>query len=99
MKEKINKIKSVYPDVQLVWVDILQRQQWGTYNHKAAEKCRIRLNWLGRTIVPSQLALHPRMDITSKEGFYRPDWVHLNVLGLEFYLDALKDVLEMALAK
>jgi len=44
MKEKINKIKSVYPDVQLVWVDILQRQQWGTYNHKAAEKCRIRLN-------------------------------------------------------
>ena len=37
------------------------------------------------------------MDVTSKEGFYRPDGVHVNVLGLEFYLDALKGVLEMAL--
>ena len=65
MKEKLNKIKSVYHDVQLVWVDI-PRQQWGTYNHKAAEKCRIRLNRLGRTFVPSQPSLVLRMDITSK---------------------------------
>ena len=35
--------------------------------------------------------LMSRMDITSKEGFYRPDGVHLNVLGLEFYFDALKE--------
>jgi len=96
MKEKTNKIKSVYPEVQLVWVDILQRQQWGT-DHKTAEKCRIRLNRLERTVVLSQPSLVLRMDITSKEGFYRSDGVHLNVLGLEFYLDALKDVFEMAL--
>lgn len=99
IKEKINKIKSVYPDVQLVWVDILQRQKWGNYEHKTAEKCRVRLNRLGRTIVPSQPSLVLRMDITSKEGFFRSDGVHLNVLGLEYYLDSLKDVLEMALAK
>jgi len=68
-------------------------------DHKAAEKCKIRLNPLGRTIVPSQPSLVLRLDITSKKGFYRSDGVLLNVLGLEFYLDSLKNVLEMAIAK
>ncbi|MES9882581.1 MAG: SGNH/GDSL hydrolase family protein [Sedimenticola sp.] len=82
-------IRAACPESVIVWVDILQRRQWTT----AQEGKRRRVNRYARQQVDRlPKGTHLTMDIDlSTPGFYRPDGIHLSDVGLEFYLDTLRD--------
>ena len=96
MRDEILYLREAFPSTILIWVDILQRQVWpkASGGWVAIEKKRKRVNRLGRHLVSSSGrsdVISP--DIDAKTAFFRPDGVHLNDVGLEFYLDYLKDSL------
>ena len=87
--------RTAFPAAILVWVDIIQRRTWvGASDAKAIEKKRVRVNRLGRSLVaargPSDAV---SCDIKAVDNFFRADGVHLSDLGIEFYLDYLRDVI------
>ncbi|XP_053404632.1 uncharacterized protein LOC123552767 isoform X2 [Mercenaria mercenaria] len=92
----LNYVASTFPECVIIWCDILPRLNWGTGQiYKKADGKRRRINRFGRQKV---LAL-PKGDVlsididTDTPGFYRLDGVHLSLVGLEYFLDALKDKL------
>ncbi|XP_045199650.2 uncharacterized protein LOC123553949 [Mercenaria mercenaria] len=91
---EINYLREAFPDTTIVWVDILQRQNWqGAFGgKKPIEKKRKRLNRIARKIVTESGrsdVISP--DIDAETAFFRNDGVHLNLVGLEFYIDYLRD--------
>jgi lysophospholipase L1-like esterase len=96
IKSEINYLREALPDAIIIWFDIIQRQTWSgaTSGWVAMEKKRKRINGIGRYFVGSSGKSDViKTDIDAKTGFFRPDGVHLNDVGLEFYLDYLRDAL------
>lgn len=95
MQCEISYLREAFPDSTLIWVDILPRRVWrGALEIKAIEEKRIRVNRLGRQIVRSSGKSDVvSTDIDKETNFFREDGVHLNNVGLEFYLDYLKDAI------
>ena len=88
---EINYLREAFPEVILVWVDILPRLCWQPGS--PLDKKRKRLNRFG-AVEAGINGRHHRLsiDIESKDvGFFRQDGVHLNQLGLHFYNDAVKE--------
>ncbi|MES9880224.1 MAG: SGNH/GDSL hydrolase family protein [Sedimenticola sp.] len=78
-------------EATIIWVDILQRAQWTA----AQEGKRRRVNQYGRQqarLLKKSATIAVDIDL-STPGFYRPDGVHLSEVGLEFYLDTLRDAI------
>lgn len=99
LKNIINKelcyIRTAFPAATIVWIDIIQRRKWlGASDAKAIEHKRTRINRLGRLIAasggPSDAIT---CDIKAGDHFFRNDGVHLNDVGIEFYLDYLRDAI------
>jgi lysophospholipase L1-like esterase len=97
VQREMRYLRVAVPEAVLVWIDVLQRIAWGSskYSDTICEAKRIRLNRYGRQLAK----LHPKhdflevdIDIKTK-GFYRQDGVHLSVVGIEFYLDAIRDII------
>lgn len=96
IQREVRYLRTSLPETVLVWINILPRRFWGNehYSPDTVETKLKRVNRWGR----QQVNLHPRsfalaMDIdTQTPGFYRSDGVHLSDVGLEFYLDYMKDV-------
>lgn len=93
---EIRYLRSALPQARIIWVDILQRLSWmGDYPQQIVERKRRRINRWGR----QQVKAGGQWDIltididSSTPGFYAHDGVHLSLVGLEFYLDSLRDVL------
>lgn len=92
MRSGLKYIHAAFVDARLVWVDILPRLTWSRGSKE--DKKRRRVNRFGR-----QLCRHLKGDFLSTEidnltpGFYRRDGVHLSQVGLEMFLDAIKDKL------
>ncbi|XP_045189808.2 uncharacterized protein LOC123547083 [Mercenaria mercenaria] len=100
IQESLEYTQGAFPDSVYVWVDILQRLNWGCTDEqeqKAVEKKRKRINQFGHKIIKkvSPTKSHVlRMDIDAQTpGFFRGDGVHLSDVGLEMYLDSLHDML------
>ena len=95
--KEIRYLRTALPDAIIIWVDILDRLNWrsNAFSKTAMNKKRKRVNRSGRSwVTKSGRSDVLRMDINSETpGFYLADGVHLSLVGLEFYLDALKDTL------
>lgn len=97
VQESIQYITSAFPDSEFVWVDILQRIDWGVGNDekRLIEKKRKRVNQFGRKIIRLTKNHHCiRFDIDeSTPGFFRSDGVHLSDVGLDMYIDTIRETL------
>ena len=89
-------MRTAFPVVTIIWIDILQRRVWSgaSGEHESVENKRRRVNRWGRYLVRSS-GRHDILspDIDEATNFFRPDGVHLNDVGLEFYLDYVRDAL------
>ena len=97
LQESLEYITSAFPDCKFVWIDILQRLNWGVGNDekRSVEKKRKRVNQFGHKQIRKtndyQILC---MDINEKTpGFFRNDAVHLSDVGLDMYNDAIRDIL------
>jgi len=92
MRAEIRYLRDAWPETILIWTDILNRGSWDLQDMR---KMR-RVNRFGRVEVSSTgKSDYWRPDISADEqGFFRPDGVHLNTLGLHFYLDGLTEVVK-----
>ncbi|KAH3872468.1 hypothetical protein DPMN_035684 [Dreissena polymorpha] len=93
---EISYLREAFPLVLIIWVNILGRLKWDdSYSKKAIEKKRKPANHFGRRCVRST-GTHDIITIditTGTPGLFSPDSIHLSDVGLEFYLDTLKDAL------
>ncbi|XP_060583688.1 uncharacterized protein LOC132739884 isoform X2 [Ruditapes philippinarum] len=96
IEQEIIYLREAFPHTVIIWVDILQRQNWSgaIRGYRPIEMKRKRLNRLARKIVTSSgLSDIIIPDIDAATAFFRDDGVHLNSVGLEFYLDYIKDAI------
>lgn len=93
IESDITYLRDAFPQTTLIWVDILPRRVWrGALTLKPIESKRKRVNRQGRQIVKlsgKSDTISP--DIDTETNFFRDDGVHLNAVGLEFYLFHLKE--------
>ena len=91
MKKCLKHLKSLFPGVRVVWVDVLQRRTWPGGN-RVMEIKRRRINRAGRRIALWMFGdvLSLDIDLTTP-GFYRNDGIHLSPVGVEMYLDGFRD--------
>ncbi|KAH3844995.1 hypothetical protein DPMN_087264 [Dreissena polymorpha] len=89
MCAEIRYLRDAWPETILIWTDILDLGSWDLQDRR---KMR-RVNRFGRVEVSSTgKSDYWLPDISADEqGFFRPDGVHLNTLGLHFYLDGLTE--------
>ena len=96
IQKEIKYLRTAFPVVTIIWIDILQRRVWSgaSGDHESVENKRRRVNRWGRYLVRSS-GRHDILspDIDEATNFFRPDGVHLNDVGLEFYLDYVRDAL------
>ena len=87
-------LRSLLPGVTVVWMDIVQRRIWRCGNPVAMEQCRRRVNRAGRQIATGMGGSVISVDIDHlTPGFYRNDGVHLNPVGIEMFLDGIREFL------
>lgn len=96
MRSELLYLREAFPTTIIIWVDILPRRVWGSdpSAYKILENKRSRINRIGRQLVSSLGKFDlVKPDIDSKTAFFRQDGIHLNEVGLEFYLDYLRDAI------
>lgn len=90
-------LRAAFPQTVLVYINILPRLDWRSqaYPIRSVENKRCRINrWARQQVERHARHLYLEMDIdSSTAGFFRPDGVHLSDVGLEFYLDYLRDAI------
>jgi len=94
-RQTFDYIRAAFPDTILVWVDILPRFCWRApkNEYKTINRKRRRVNQLGHQAVRKAggHVLHLDIDLTS--GLFREDGVHLSDVGLDMYIDNLRELL------
>ncbi|KAH3856504.1 hypothetical protein DPMN_099094 [Dreissena polymorpha] len=97
MRAEIRYLRDAWPEAILIWVDILERGGW---DRKDVRKMK-RVNRFGRVeVLSTGKSDYWRPDIsTDEQGFFRPDVVNLNTLGLHFYLDGFTEVIKKNLVQ
>ncbi|XP_060590038.1 uncharacterized protein LOC132745207 isoform X2 [Ruditapes philippinarum] len=94
IQDEVSYLHDAFPSACIIWIDILPRRVWGKFDNKSMNLKRKRVNRLGRHIVSSLSKFDiVKPDIDIETAFYREDGVHLNLVGLEFYLDYLRDAM------
>lgn len=97
VQDSVEYIKSAFPTSEFVWIDILPRLKWGAdHDIKVMDKKRKRVNQFGHKQIRqiSNKSHILRMDIDSTTpGFFRNDGVHLSDVGLDMYINEVKDIL------
>lgn len=82
-------IGSVWPEVRLVWSDIVPRVRWrGARDLKAIDKARKKVNWAVSRFMETEggfAVRHPRL-VAQAPQMYSLDGVHLSSRGLELFL-------------
>lgn len=94
INDAVDYMAEAFPDAKLVWVEILDRLNWGVSKDelKAIYLKRKRLNQFGRRIFKGENRSVLKVDIdTSTPGFYRGDGIHLSDVGLDMYNDAIRE--------
>ena len=94
LRDGLKYIKSVFPKVKLVWIDIVQRRVWRSGLTKSMEKKRKRVNRFGHLEVLKLAGDVMVIDVTHQTpGFYRADGCHLSDVGIAMYIDKLRDTI------
>ncbi|XP_045202245.2 uncharacterized protein LOC123555718 [Mercenaria mercenaria] len=96
IEREIKYFRAAFPDTVIIWVDILPRRKWqgALKSWKTIEFKRRRINRWGRYLVSCKGRYDSLShDIDVETEFWLRDGVHLNDVGLEFYLDGLRDIL------
>lgn len=89
-------LRSAFPEVTIVWIDILTRREWRGEHQGwlVIDNKRKRVNRLCKQIIRDQgRSAFVTVDICADEGFFTTDGVHLNLLGKEFFIDTLRETL------
>jgi len=96
VRETVEYLRSAFPEVALVWVNILPRFKWRAPKdeYRAINNKLKRVNQFGRSMMREEggRVLDVNIDLKTL-GFYRPDGVHLSDVGLDMYLDAIRELL------
>ncbi|XP_053400579.1 uncharacterized protein LOC128557327 [Mercenaria mercenaria] len=96
IKKELSYMRDAFPDAVIIWVDILQRRIWkvATGGWVGIEQKRKRVNRIGRQLLKDVGNVDViRTDIDAKTNFFRKDGVHLNDIGLEFFLYEIKQAI------
>lgn len=95
IRDEIAHIRTAFPQCTLVWMDILQRVCWGEglSNNKIDRKRRRVNRWGSQQVKLRGPWHHIQLDEIDylTQGFFRADGVHLSDVGLDMYLDRLRD--------
>ena len=92
-------LRSLYPDLKLIWREILQRRYWhNTNNQVAIDTSRERVNLAIKNIFLNGIQkgciiLHPNITVKEK-SLFRYDGVHLSDIGNNIYLNNIQGALE-----
>ena len=99
IRADIMRLAILYPDLKIIWSDILPRRYWHYGdNHSAIEGTRKRVNIAVRKVVKEEITngyviSHP--NITEKERtLYRNDGTHLSDVGNDVFLNNVQAALE-----
>ncbi|XP_040283797.1 uncharacterized protein LOC120997666 isoform X2 [Bufo bufo] len=98
MKSDLFQIKSLIPEVILIFSEIIPRLIWKSDQYGFMEKIRKRVNRSLEKFLPSLNGWSIRH--TELEGFiaglYRNDLVHLSDIGLDIFNSGLQDMIDKA---
>ncbi|OCT55985.1 hypothetical protein XELAEV_18004116mg, partial [Xenopus laevis] len=96
MKLDVDKIRSWFTGVVIIWSEMVPRLVWRwARDHAAMERSRIKVNKLMSTFVRRSGGVVVRHKVleTATPGYYRKDGVHLSEVGLDiFNLDLVHGV-------
>ncbi len=91
------QIRSLFPNTQVIWSDILQRISWRGFEHDpVTERKRQRFNRHGRRTVLNmggRAICHGEISVKDR-GLFRPDGVHLSDIGNDIFLNDLQGGVE-----
>lgn len=95
MDKEMRYLKAAFDGCQFVWLDILPRRVWhGAHDLRAIEQKRKRVNRMGRQLTRAICGgTFVSCSIQAVDNCFRADGIHLNEVGLEFYLGFLRDTI------
>ncbi|KAM3918396.1 uncharacterized protein RB166_013294 [Leptodactylus fuscus] len=100
MRSDLERIPGFFPEVVLVWSEIVPRSRWnGSKDPESAERCRRSVNARMSRFVRSRggvVIRHHQLE-GDNSRLLRPDGVHLNDIGQDIFLSGLQDGVEQAL--
>ncbi|KAM3920263.1 uncharacterized protein RB166_014651 [Leptodactylus fuscus] len=100
MRSDLERIPGFFPELIIVWSEIVPRQRWqGSRDAASAERCRRSVNARMARFVRSRggvVIRHHQLE-GDNSRLLRPDGVHLNDIGLNIFLSGLQDGIERAL--
>ncbi|KAH3739243.1 hypothetical protein DPMN_045892 [Dreissena polymorpha] len=97
IKRELNYIRAALPDSVLAWINILPRLTWNGagVSDQVIDTKRKRINRWCR-LRAKKFTKHEIVSVpidSATPGFFRSDGVHLSDVGLELYLDCIRDVI------
>ncbi|OCT76599.1 hypothetical protein XELAEV_18031802mg [Xenopus laevis] len=92
------RLWSLFPEAVLIWSEIIPRALWrGAHSHQAVNRSRIKINRAVSKFVQGNGGIVVRhMDLEKDRGYFRPDGVHLNDLGLDLFNFSLQEAITLA---
>ncbi|KAM3936660.1 uncharacterized protein RB166_016958 [Leptodactylus fuscus] len=100
MHSDLERIPGFFPEVVLVWSEIVPRLRWnGSRDPESAQRCHRSVNVRMSRFVRSRggvVIRHRQLD-GDNSRLLRPDGVHLNDIGQDIFLSGLQDGIEQAL--
>lgn len=100
IKKGLRYLRSLSAAVEIVWIDIVQRRTWRGGNPGAMERKRARINRFAHNLILGLSGHVLKLDIDWKTaGFYRADGIHLSPVGIEMYVDGIRDMIKSLLIK
>ncbi|XP_069592258.1 uncharacterized protein [Ranitomeya imitator] len=100
MSTDIDRFVCLLPDMVVVWSEIIPRAVWhGAKDVKAIENARKRINTKMSKFVRENYGIVVRHQELEGNNFalLRPDGIHLTDIGLDIFLEGLRDGVEQAL--
>ncbi|XP_018088387.1 uncharacterized protein LOC108700036 isoform X2 [Xenopus laevis] len=92
------RLWTLFPGVVLIWSEIIPRAHWrGAHSHQAVNRARIKINRVVSKFVQGNGGIIVRhMDLEKDRGYFLPDEVHLNDLGLDLFNFRLHEAITLA---
>lgn len=99
MRADIDRAMSYFPQVILVWSEMVPRVIWqGARDAEAVERARRTVNSRMARFIRSRSGVVVRHRLLEGDNrrYMRRDGVHLNEVGLDIFLDGIRDGVEQA---
>ncbi|OCU00152.1 hypothetical protein XELAEV_18005938mg [Xenopus laevis] len=92
------RLWSLFPGVVLIWSEIIPSAHWrGAHSHQAVNRARIKINRAVSKFVQGNGGIIVRhMDLEKDLGYFLPEGVHLNDLGLDLFNFSFQEAITLA---